>query len=105
MAKQQDTRQPDSQDHQNPSDSQDFNPNSRVHDRSRRCDCSNYRQQPYRFSKYRRCNIARHTLEVFRKRIRDEEDAKIEKNNINAAQTVTTQKKEVVDNREELPQR
>lgn len=106
MAKRWNTGKPDSQDaaffaHQNPSYSQASNFNSCGRDRFRRGGRSNYRQQPYRFCKYRRCNIAGHTIEVCRKRIRDEEDARREKNNASAAQAASTQEKEAADNPEQ----
>ena len=104
MAKLWSTGLPDSQDaaffaHQNPSCSQASSSNSRGRDRFRRG--GHYRQQPYRFCKYRRWNMAGHTIEVCRKRIRDEENAKMEKNNTSAAKVASTQEKEDTDNPEQ----
>jgi hypothetical protein len=103
MAKRWNTGKPDAQDaafltHKNPSYPKTFNLNSRGRDRSRCGGRSNYRQQPYRFCKYRRCNIDGHTIEDCRKRIRDEEAARKEKNNRSAAKAASTQEKEDADN-------
>lgn len=108
MAKRWNAGQPDPQDaaffaHQHPSYAQDFSSSStsssrgcdRANRGTRRGGHFNNRQQPYRFCKYFRCNIAGHTIEVCRKRIRDEEDAKKNKNNFSANPAVTPEEKEV----------
>jgi hypothetical protein len=106
MAKRRNTGQPDPQDaaffaHQYPSYAQDTSSSStsssrgRANRGTRRGGRFNNRQQPYRFCKYFRCNIAGHTIEVCRKRIRDEEDAKKSKYNLSANPAVTPEEKEV----------
>ena len=106
MAKRWNTGTPDSQDaaffaHQNPSYSPAFKSNSRGRDHFRRGGrSSSSRQQPYRFCKYRRCNIAGHTIEVCRKRIRDEEEAEREKNT-SIARVASTQEEEDTEDPEQ----
>lgn len=66
----------------------------RVGRGSRRCN-SNNRNQPYKFCTYHRCNIAGHTIEVCRKRFRDEQEAKKDQNFVaNAASTEVKAQKE-----------
>lgn len=87
MAKRWSTGQPDSQDaaylfaHHYPTygstTSDKSTSASRDHERrSRRGGHLNNRQRPYRFCTYHRCKILGHTIEVCRKKPRDEEDAK-----------------------------
>jgi hypothetical protein len=85
MAKRWSTGQPDSQDaayfaHHYPTYGTTTNdkPSSAARGRDRGARHPNNRG-PYRFCNYHRCKIAGHTIEVCRKRLKDEEDARKEK--------------------------
>ena len=103
MAKRWSTGQPDSQDaaffaHNHPT----YNttnksapaPQGRGQNdrRTRRGAQTNSRQRPYRFCTYHRCQIAGHTIDVCRKKLRDEEEAKKDKSLV--ATSNTTAKEE-----------
>lgn len=107
MAKRWSTGQPDSQDaayfaHHYPTYGNTTNnkPSSapRGRDRGpRRGGDLNNRQCPYKFCSYHRCKIPGHTIEVCRKKLRDEEDAKKEKSLIAKPDTASKEKAQADD--------